>query len=86
MFVMFNFAAIGLGLLWSLSSMLLEEMSFHVYERPKQLVQLLVAAVLENFGYRQMIACWRLMGLLQWLFGGKRGWGEMKRTGAWQKP
>lgn len=85
MFVMFNFAAIGLGLLWSLSSLLLEEMSFHVYERPKQLVQLLAAAVLENFGYRQMIACWRLMGLLQWLFGGKRGWGEMKRTGAWQK-
>ncbi len=86
MFVVFNFAAIGLGLVWSLSSMLLEEMSFHIYERPKQLVQLLAAAVLENFGYRQMIACWRLMGLLQWLFGGKRGWGEMKRTGTWQKP
>ena len=86
MFVVFNFAAIGLGLLWSLSSMLLEEMSFHIYERPKQLVRLLAAAVLENFGYRQLIACWRLMGLLQWLFGSKRGWGEIQRTGSWQKP
>jgi cellulose synthase/poly-beta-1,6-N-acetylglucosamine synthase-like glycosyltransferase len=86
MFVIFNFAAISFGLLWSLSSMLLEEMSFHIYERPKQLLLLLAAAVLENFGYRQMIACWRLMGLLQWVFGGKRGWGEMIRNGAWQKP
>jgi hypothetical protein len=85
LFLIFIFAAIGLGLLLSLSSLLLEEMSFHVYKRPRHLLGLLFAAILENFGFRQLSSVWRLMGLFSWLFGKKHGWGEMKRKGSGQK-
>jgi len=78
-FLIFIFAAIAMGLLLSLSSLLLEEMSFHIYDRPKQLLILLFAAILENFGFRQLNSLWRLMGLFRWMFGKKHGWGEMKR-------
>ena len=84
-FTIFICAAIGLGLLLSLSGLLLEEMSFHIYDRPKQVLVLLCAAVLENFGYRQLNAWWRLMGLFHWLFNKNCDWGEMKRNGSWQK-
>jgi len=84
-FVIFIFAAIGMGLLLSLSSLLLEEMSFHIYNRPRHILFLLFAAVLENFGFRQINSVWRLLGLFSWLFGKKHGWGEMKRKGSWQK-
>jgi cellulose synthase/poly-beta-1,6-N-acetylglucosamine synthase-like glycosyltransferase len=84
-YLIFIFAAIGLGLLLSLSTLLIEEMSFHIYGRPKQILSLLFAAVLENFGYRQLNSVWRLMGLFGWLFGKKHGWGHMNRKGSWQK-
>lgn len=87
MFLIFLFAAIGMGMLLSLSSLLLEEMSFHLYNhnRPWQILVLLLAAILENFGFRQLSSLWRLMGLFRWVFGKKHGWGEMKRIGSWHK-
>jgi cellulose synthase/poly-beta-1,6-N-acetylglucosamine synthase-like glycosyltransferase len=83
-FLVFIFAAIGMGLLLSLLSLLLEEMSFHVYNRPKQILGLLFAAILENFGFRQLNSVWRLIGLLYWIFGKKYNWGKMKRIGSLQ--
>ena len=59
--------SIGLGLLLSLTALLIEEVSFHVYARPRQLVGLVFAVVLENFGYRQLASWWRLVGLWQGL-------------------
>ncbi len=47
---------------------------------------LLVAAVAENLGYRQMTAYWRLLGLMQWLAGTKARWGEMTRNGGLEQP
>jgi cellulose synthase/poly-beta-1,6-N-acetylglucosamine synthase-like glycosyltransferase len=82
--LIFIFASIGMGLLLSLSSLLLEETSFHIYNRPKQILVLLFAAILENFGFRQLNSLWRLMGLFRWMFGKKHGWGEMKRKGSSQ--
>jgi cellulose synthase/poly-beta-1,6-N-acetylglucosamine synthase-like glycosyltransferase len=83
-FLIFIFAAIGMGLLLSLSSLLLEEISFHVYDRPSQIFALLLAAILENFGFRQLNSVWRVIGLFRWMFGKKHGWGEMKRKGSSQ--
>ncbi|MEQ1622446.1 MAG: glycosyltransferase family 2 protein [Methylococcales bacterium] len=85
-FLIFMFAAIGMGMLLSLSSLLLEEMSFHIYNRPGQIFGLLFAAILENFGFRQLNSFWRLIGLFSWIFGKKDGWGEMKRKKTHQKP
>lgn len=85
-FAIFLFAAIGLGLLVSLSALLLEEMSFHLYEKPRQMVRLVLACVLENFGFRQTITLWRLLGLINWVVRRKGRWGKMKRTGDWHQP
>ncbi|MDH3227508.1 MAG: hypothetical protein OEM67_10535, partial [Thermoleophilia bacterium] len=41
----------------------------------------LVFSVLENFGYRQLTAWWRLVGLWQGLHG-RSSWGAMTRTGS----
>jgi cellulose synthase/poly-beta-1,6-N-acetylglucosamine synthase-like glycosyltransferase len=78
-FVALLTVAIGLGVLVSLSALLLEELSFRLYRRPWQLVLLLVAALIENLGYRQLLAIWRVAGLFRRLTG--RGWrGEMTRS------
>jgi hypothetical protein len=39
------------------------------------------ASVLENLGYRQLTAWWRLRGLVQALAGRKQVWGTMTRQG-----
>jgi cellulose synthase/poly-beta-1,6-N-acetylglucosamine synthase-like glycosyltransferase len=77
--------AIGLGILLSVSALLLEELSFHVYPKLSHTLTLLGAAVLENLGYRQMLAVWRLTALVRWAFGVKGRWGTMQRTGAWSE-
>jgi cellulose synthase/poly-beta-1,6-N-acetylglucosamine synthase-like glycosyltransferase len=81
----FLLLAIGLGMMLSASALLLEEISFHVYKRPSELLALAAAALIENFGYRQLIAVWRLQGLWQWATGRGGAWGEMKRSANWQK-
>ena len=81
----FLLLAIGLGMMLSASALLLEEISFHVYKRPSELLALAAAALIENFGYRQLITVWRLHGLWQWATGRGGGWGEMKRNANWQK-
>jgi cellulose synthase/poly-beta-1,6-N-acetylglucosamine synthase-like glycosyltransferase len=72
--------AMTYGLVFSFGALRIEELAFQRYRRWRCLVRLVVAAVIENFGYRQWNtlvrarACWRLVR-------GSRGWGEMARTG-----
>jgi cellulose synthase/poly-beta-1,6-N-acetylglucosamine synthase-like glycosyltransferase len=77
----FLFVALGLGILLSASGLLLEEMSFHLYPRGKQLLMLGLIVILENFGYRQLNTYWRLVGLWRWLRQKESTWGTMKRKG-----
>ncbi len=72
--------AVGLGVLLSTSALVLEEMSFHVYPRIRDLLKLFLVAVMENFGYRQLTVLWRIRGLIGWLRGRIPEWGEMKRS------
>lgn len=83
-FALFLFVAIGLGILLSVSGLLLEEMSFHIYPRGRQLMRLGVAVLLENFGYRQLNSWWRLVGLFKWAMQTESTWGTMTRKGNWQ--
>ncbi|MDH4085307.1 MAG: glycosyltransferase family 2 protein [Nitrospira sp.] len=76
--------AIGFGITLSLSALLMEEMTFHLYQRPSDFLKLVGASVLENFGYRQLNSCWKLIGLVRWLRGTKAEWGNMIRSAAWQ--
>jgi cellulose synthase/poly-beta-1,6-N-acetylglucosamine synthase-like glycosyltransferase len=79
----FLVVAVGFGMLLSVSSLLLDEMSYHTYPKARHLGVLLLAAACENFGYRQLNTFWRFQGILRWAIGTKQGWGEMKRSGAW---
>jgi len=44
---------------------------------------LLLGAILENFGYRQLNSLWKLIGLYRWMVGKKATWGAMTRTASW---
>ena len=76
----FMLLATGLGILLSVTALLLEELSFHVYTRPGELTRLALAAVLENFGYRQMVAVWRFIALIESFAGKRQRWREMTRA------
>ncbi|AUZ56172.1 glycosyltransferase [Stenotrophomonas acidaminiphila] len=86
-FLVFLVAAVGMGVLLSVNAMLLEELSFGLYARPRQQLRLFVVAVLENFGYRQINSLWRLAGTVNWLLRPRKrhGWGRIQRDGSWQQ-
>ncbi len=72
--------AVGLGILLSTSALMLEEMSFHMYPRIRDLFVLFLVAIVENLGFRQLTAIWRLQGLFRWLRGGKHKWESITRS------
>lgn len=80
-FVVFLFLAISIGILLSISGLLLEEMTFHLYPKPRQLALLALIVIADNFGYRQLNTAWRLLGLFRWATQGEGTWGVMKRKG-----
>ncbi|MGQ4877140.1 glycosyltransferase family 2 protein [Billgrantia sp. LNSP4103-1] len=79
----FLLVAIGMGVLLSVNGLLLETLSFRVYQRRRDMLRLFLVAVLENFGYRQLNTLWRCRGLWQWFSRRKHQWGVMKRSGQW---
>ena len=79
--VLFFCAALGYGILLSFASIVVEELAFHRYARWRDLATALAVAVVENVGYRQLHAWWRLRGLVAFLRGGQAQWGVMTRTG-----
>ncbi|MCC5915448.1 MAG: glycosyltransferase family 2 protein [Balneolaceae bacterium] len=81
---LFIAAAVLLGMILSVLSVMLEELTFRRYDRLKDVMILILYAFLENLGYRQIHAWWRLRGLFDYLRGNKE-WGEMVRTGAFSK-
>lgn len=78
-----GYAAVSglLGVVVSIAALSLEEQELRRYPRVRDLLRLAGAAVLESFGYRQLIAVWRLRGLWRHLRGGPAAWGEMPRAG-----
>lgn len=81
-FILFFVIAIGLGMVLSMSALLLEEMSFHIYPKFRHVLLLCLAAVVENFGYRQLNTYWRVIGIVRWISGKKGQWGVMQRKAA----
>lgn len=72
--------AIGLGVLLSTTAIMLEELSFHMYPRFRQLMVLYGIAIVENLGFRQLTAVWRLQGLIRWLGGRQHAWESLARS------
>lgn len=77
-FILFFVAAVLMGILTSVLSLLLEEISYRKYKRLRDSMILFLFAIIENFGYRQLVSFWRLQGLIDFLRK-REGWGEQKR-------
>jgi cellulose synthase/poly-beta-1,6-N-acetylglucosamine synthase-like glycosyltransferase len=70
--------AFGIGLLNSLVALLLDE-SYGYFNSRADTARLIVMALIENFGMRQLTVAWRIRAIV----GGKvtRAWGNMERRG-----
>jgi cellulose synthase/poly-beta-1,6-N-acetylglucosamine synthase-like glycosyltransferase len=77
----FALVAYGYGLLVSLVALVIEEVSFYRYPRWSDLWRGVLAAVLENFGYRQVLAVWQVAGAASAWRGRQAVWGSMQRQG-----
>jgi cellulose synthase/poly-beta-1,6-N-acetylglucosamine synthase-like glycosyltransferase len=78
--ILFFLLAYGYGAVLSIMTLLLEGFSYHRYARMRDHVMLIVWALLENIGYRQLTVWWRLKGLWKF-FRGRTDWGAMERRG-----
>ncbi len=76
----FFIAAVGLGVLLSVASILLEELRLNRYPRWSDILKLTVYGVLENFGYRQLNTIWRAYTIISFLRK-NQSWGAMERQG-----
>lgn len=71
LFLLFMVLSIGYGTMLSMGSIALEEITLRRYPRLKDVLVLMVFAVVENLGYRQVVTLFRAWGVLQSL-GGRR--------------
>ena len=73
--------AFGMGLLNSFLALMLDE-AYGYFNRPRDAFRLIVMALIENLGLRQMTVVWRIRALI----GGEstRSWGNMERRGVAQ--
>lgn len=78
--MLFFLAAYGYGLLLSVLTLLLEDLFYHRYNGLMDRLLLLMWALLENCGYRQLTVIWRLRGLFKALRG-RKTWGAMEHHG-----
>jgi len=65
----------------SVGAVLLEELTYRRYPRWRDLLTLLLVAVLENAGYRQLVLYYRFQGLVKFLEGSSH-WEKVAHVGA----
>jgi cellulose synthase/poly-beta-1,6-N-acetylglucosamine synthase-like glycosyltransferase len=73
------------GTLISIGAVVIEEMTYHRYNDPRDLVILIGACLLEIFPYRQLNALWRLLGIWDFVTG-RNAWRMVDRVGLGAKP
>jgi cellulose synthase/poly-beta-1,6-N-acetylglucosamine synthase-like glycosyltransferase len=66
------------GIFISLCAIILEEIHIKRFPKTSHVFLLILAAILENVGYRQLNNFWRIQGVYRFLIN-KKEWGEMKR-------
>ena len=79
--VAFFLLAYGLGVLLSAYAVLLDVVAFPRGLRARDVLLLLMWALVEPLGYRQLTVYWRLRGLARQLRGNAQDWGVMTRRG-----
>lgn len=83
--MLFFLVAYGYGAALSILTLTLDEFTFAAYRKLGDRMQLLLWAILENLGYRQLTVVWRLRGIARYLRR-KREWGVMTRRGFTPSP
>jgi len=79
-FLLFLTVSLLYGVFLSIAAVLLEEISFRRYPSWMDLTKLIVFAILENFGQRQMLSLFKIEAFWQ-VFRKQRAWGRMERSG-----
>lgn len=79
-FLLFLVLAIFFGVFLSVAAVLLEEISFRRYPGWEHLALLVIAGVVENFGYRQVLAIFKVKAFFDFLLR-RKTWGRMEREG-----
>ncbi|MFC5532621.1 glycosyltransferase family 2 protein [Cohnella yongneupensis] len=77
-FLVYFVVAFLLGTTLSLGSILLEQMSFRKYTSFGDIMRLVLFALLENLGYRQITILFRIEGIFKYRRG-RHAWGSIKR-------
>lgn len=77
---LFFLTAVVYGSFVSVAAVLLQEASRLRILSLGELTKLVLVSIMENFGYRQAMAWWRLRGTLDFLRG-ERAWGTIRRRG-----
>lgn len=80
-FIVITALIFSYGVLISVLSLLLEQDEIERFSHPKDLFFVLITAIVENFGFRQICSIWRIRGLIQHFRGMKPTWGTMERRG-----
>jgi cellulose synthase/poly-beta-1,6-N-acetylglucosamine synthase-like glycosyltransferase len=78
--ILFMLLGLAYGGFLSVGAVLLEEMTYRRYPKPRDLLVLLVYGMLENIGYRQLILFFRIEGTLKFLVGSHR-WEKVMHRG-----
>jgi hypothetical protein len=76
----FLLVSVLLGILLSIAALALEEFSFRRHPRMSEVARLVLYAVFENVGYRQINQLWRILAFVD-LARRRHAWGAQRRRG-----
>ena len=79
-FLAFLAVSVLLSMLLSVAAIMLEEYVVRRHERAREIALVLAYGLADSFGYRQLTAYFRCLGVID-LIRGRREWGEMQRRG-----
>ena len=77
---LFFIVSVLFGMVLSVGSVLLDDLTARRHPAPIDVVRLVAAALIESLGFRQLMTVWRTKGLVDGLRG-RTGWGVMERRG-----
>jgi cellulose synthase/poly-beta-1,6-N-acetylglucosamine synthase-like glycosyltransferase len=84
-FLEFFLLAVLCGVFLSVAAVFLEELSFRRYPAWRDLGKLVAAGLLENLGYRQLLAVFKVQAVAEFLLG-RRRWGRIARVAFTPRP
>ena len=73
-------AVYGFAFMISMVALLAEELSYHQYIRKRDILRLVITALIEPLCFHPLVVWWSIKGNID-LLRGKKSWGEMTRQG-----